>query len=164
MSRPYSAMRRARRALAGGQGCESGVPMTAMVRPTVPDGLLASSAPSWAAVSMPAASPETTTAPRAASPRTHYRDAQLALGERQVAFVHEHGGMLLKGGKLGRIGGIGGGDELRAIGERLVEKTHDHFATRAFKGALFKRDEHVKGVGGDLVHGFSLTDRGAERR
>ena len=48
--------------------------------------------------------------------------------------------------------------------ERLVEKTHDHFATRAFKGALFKRDEHVKGVGGDLVHGFSLTDRGAERR
>ena len=71
---------------------------------------------------------------------------------------------ILKGGKLGRIGGIGGGDELRAVGERLVEKTHDHFATRAFKGALFKRDEHVKGVGGNLVHGFSLTDRGAERR
>ena len=78
--------------------------------------------------------------------------------------MHEHGGMLLKGGKLGRIGGIGGGDELRAVGERLVEKTHDHFAARAFKGALFKRDEHVKGVGGGLVHGFSLTDRGAERR
>lgn len=63
--------------------------------------------------------------------------------------------MLVKRRELGRIVGIRSRGELRAVGERLVKKAHDHFAGGALEGTLLERHEHVEGVGGDLMHVFS---------